>query len=148
MIIAQSYYFLWDHEIKISNIIHSVFINHFQHFFLLIAYLGPWQLSWNCLVAKSCPTLWNPMNCSTPGFPVPHHLLEFAQTHVHWVGDAIRPSHPLSFPSPPAFNLSQHQSLFQWVGSSLIVLVSVLELQLFSISPSDEYSELISFRID
>ena len=58
------------------------------------------------------------MDFSTPGFPVLHHLLEFAQTHVHWVGDAIQSFHPLSFPSPPAFNLSQHQGLFQWVSSS------------------------------
>ena len=57
------------------------------------------------------------MECSTPGFPVLHHLPEFAQTHVHWVGDAIQLSHPLSSPSPPALNLSQHQGLFQWVGS-------------------------------
>ena len=55
------------------------------------------------------------MDCSTPGLPVLHHLPEFAQTHVHWVGDAIQPSHPLSSPSPPAFSLSQHQGLFQWV---------------------------------
>ena len=56
-----------------------------------------------------------PMDCSTPGFPVLHYLLEFAQTHVHWVGDAIQPSHPLSPSSPPALNLSQHQGLFQWI---------------------------------
>ena len=68
------------------------------------------------------------MDCSTPGFPVLHHFLEFAQTHVHWVGDAIQPSHPLSSPSP-AFNLTQHQGLFQWVGSSHQV-AKVLELQL------------------
>ena len=68
-------------------------------------------------VAQSCPTLYDPMDCSTPGFPVHHQLPEPAQTHVHWVGDAIQPSHPLLFPSPPAFNLSQHQGLFQWVGS-------------------------------
>ena len=67
---------------------------------------------------KSCLTLCNPMDCSTPGFPVVHHLQEFAQTHVRWVGDAIQPSHPLSSPSLPAFNLSQHQGHFQWVGSS------------------------------
>ena len=107
-----------------------------------------WSICCCCLVAQLCPTLWNPMNCSTPGFPVYHHLPELAQTHVHWVGDAIQPSHPLSCPSPPAFNLSQHQSLFQWVSSSLIVLARVLELQLFSNSPSNEYSGLISFRID
>ena len=62
-------------------------------------------------VAQSCPTLCNPMDCSTPGLPVHHQLLEF--THVHQVSDAIQPSHPLSSPSPPAFNLSQHQGLFQ-----------------------------------
>ena len=69
-------------------------------------------------VAQSCPTLWDPMNCSTSGLPVHHQLLEFTQTHVHWVSDAIQPSHPLSSPSPPVPNPSQHQSLFQWVNSS------------------------------
>ena len=64
-------------------------------------------------VAQSCPTLCNPMNRSTPGLPVHHQLLEFTQTHVHRVGDAIQPSHPLSSPSPPAPNPSQHQNLFQ-----------------------------------
>jgi len=70
-----------------------------------------------CSVAKSCQTLCDPMNCNTPGFPVLDHLLEFAQTHVHWVSDAIQPSHPLSPSSPLALNLSKHQCLFQWVGS-------------------------------
>ena len=69
------------------------------------------------------------LDCSTPGLPVLHHLLEFAQIHVHWAGDAIQPSHPLSSPSPPAFNLSQYQGLFQWVGS-LHQMTKVLELQL------------------
>ena len=69
-----------------------------------------------CSVAKLCPTLCDPMNCSTSGFPVLPYL-EFTQTHVHWVGDAIQPSHPLSSPSP-AFNIPQHQGLFQWVDSS------------------------------
>ena len=69
------------------------------------------------------------MDCSTPGFPVHHQLPEPTQTHVHWVGDAIQPSHPLSSPSPPVFNLSQHQGLFQWVGSSH-QLAQVLEFQL------------------
>ena len=68
-------------------------------------------------VAQSCPTLCYPMNCSTPGLPVHHQLPEFTQTHVHWVSDAIQPSHPLSSLSPPAPNPSQHQSLFQWVNS-------------------------------
>ena len=64
-------------------------------------------------VAQSCPTLCDPMNSSTPGLPVHHQLLEFTQTHVHRVGDVIQPSHPLSSPSPPALNPSQHQGLFQ-----------------------------------
>ena len=80
-------------------------------------------------VAQSCLTLCNPVNRSTPGLPVHHHLPEFTQTHVHRVGDAIQPSYPLSSPSPPAFNLSQHQRLFQRVGSSHQV-AKVLELQL------------------
>ena len=80
-------------------------------------------------VTQSCPTLCHPMNGSTPGLPVHHQLLEFTQTHVHWVGDAIQPSHPLSSPSPPALNLSQHQGLFQWVSSSHQV-AKVLEFQL------------------
>ena len=70
------------------------------------------------LFSQSCLTLCDPMDYSTPGFPVLHHLLELAQTHVHPVGDAIQPSHPLSSPSSPAFNLSQHQGLLQWTGSS------------------------------
>ena len=69
------------------------------------------------------------MNCSTPGLPVHHQLPEFTQTHVHWVSDAIQPSHPLSSPSPPAPNPSQHQSLFQWVNSSH-EMAKVLEFQL------------------
>ena len=67
-------------------------------------------------VTQSCPTLCDPMNCSTPGLPVHHQLLEFTQTHVHWVKDVIQPSHPLSSPSPPAPNPSQHQSLFPSVS--------------------------------
>ena len=65
------------------------------------------------IVIQLRPTLHDPMNCSMPGFPVLHHLLQFAQTHVHRVSDTIQPAHPLSSPSPPAFNLSQHQGLFQ-----------------------------------
>ena len=80
-------------------------------------------------VAQLCPILCDPMDCSTPGFPVHHHLLELSQTHLHWVSDAIQPSHPLLSPSPPAFNLSQHQGLFQWVSSSHQV-AKVLEFQL------------------
>ena len=77
-------------------------------------------------VTQSCPTLRDPMNRSTPGLPVHHQLPEFTQTHVHRVSDAIQPCHPLSSPSPPAPNPSQHQSLFQWVNSSHQVAVSAL----------------------
>ena len=89
------------------------------------------------------------MNRSTPGLPVHHQLLEFTQTHVHQVRDAIQPSHPWLSPSPPALNPSQHQSLFQWVNSSHEV-TKVLELKLhsFSIIPSKEIPGLISFRMD
>ena len=80
-------------------------------------------------LAQSCPTLCNPMNRSTPGLPVYHQLLEFTQTHIPRVSDAIQPSHPLGSPSPPSFNLAQHQSLFQWVSSSHQV-AKVLEIQL------------------
>ena len=80
-------------------------------------------------VAQSCPTLYDPMNHSTPDLPVHHQLPEFTQTHVHWVSDAIQPSHPLLSPSPPAHNPSQHQSLFQWVNS-LHEVAKVLEFQL------------------
>ena len=82
-----------------------------------------------CSVARLCPALCHPRDCSTPGFPVLHCLMEFAQTHVHRVGDAIQPFHPLLPPSPPVLNLSQHQGLFQSVSSSHQV-AKVLELQL------------------
>ena len=80
-------------------------------------------------VAQLCPTLCDPMDCSTPGLPVHHQFPELAQTHVHWVSDAIQQSHPLLSPSPPAFNLSQPQSLSQWLSSSH-QMAKVLELQL------------------
>ena len=80
-------------------------------------------------VAQSCPTLWDFMDCSMPGLPVHHQLPDFTQTHIHWVGDAIQPSHPLSFSSPPAFNLYQHQDLCQWVRS-LHQVAKVFEFQL------------------
>ena len=102
--------------------------------------------SWPCCcsVAKMRLTLCNPMDSALPGFPVLHHLPEFAQTHVHWVGDAMQPSHPLSSPSP-FLNLSQHRGLFQWVSSLHQVAKKYWS---FSFSPSNEYSGLISFRID
>ena len=99
-----------------------------------------------CSVIKLCQTLCDPMDCSMPGCPVLHYLSEFAQIHVHWVDDAIQPSHPLLPTSPPALDLSQHQDLFQWVGSSH-QWPKYWSFS-FSISPSNEYSGLISFRID
>ena len=89
-------------------------------------------------VAQSCPTLWNPMNLSTPGLPIHHQLPEFTQTHVHRVGDAIQSSHPLSSPSPPALNLSQHQGLFKCASSSYQV-AKVLQFQLI-VHPSTHTS--------
>ena len=80
-------------------------------------------------VAQSCPTLHDPMDCSRPGFPVHRQPSELVQTHIHWVGDAIQPSHLLSSPSPPTFNLSQHQGFSKWV-SSLYQVAKVLEFQL------------------
>ena len=92
-------------------------------------------------VAQLCLTLCVPMDGNTPGIPVHHRLPEFIQTHVHRVGDAIQPSHPLSSTSPPTCNLSQHQCLFQWVNSSHQVAWSLS----FNISLSNEYLGLISF---
>ena len=104
-------------------------------------------------VAQSCPTLCDPMNCSTPGLPVHHQLPEFTQTHIHQVGDAIQPSHPLSSPSPPAPNPSQHQSLpmsqlFAWNGQSIGVsaLASFLPKNTQDWSPS-EWTSWISLQI-
>ena len=103
-----------------------------------------WEFS--SVQSLSCVRLFvTPWNCSTPGFPLLHQLPELAQTHVHWVGDAIQPSHPLSSPSP-TFDLSQHLGLFQWV-SSLHQWSKYWSFS-FSISPSNGYSGLISFRID
>ena len=96
-------------------------------------------------VTHSSPTPCDPMNCSTPAFPVHHQLPEFTQIHVHWVGDAILPSHPLLSHSPPTFNLSQHQGLYKWVSFSH--QVAKYWSYSFSISPSNEHSGLI-FRMD
>ena len=103
-------------------------------------------------VAQSCLTLCNPMNCSMPGFPVHHQLLELAQIHVHRLSDAIQSSHPLSSPSPPAFNLSKHQGLFQWVSSlsggqsiGASALASVLPMNIQDWSPLG-FTGLISLK--
>ena len=98
------------------------------------------------LAAQLCVALCDPMDCSMPGFLALHHLLEFAQTHVHWVEDGNQPSHPLSSPSPPALNLSQHQDTSN--ESALHIVWPKFWNFSFSISPSNEYSGLISLRID
>ena len=102
---------------------------------------GKWKFQFSSAI-QSCPTLCNPMNRSRPGLPVHHQLPEFTQTHVHRVGDAIQPSHPLSSPSPPAPNPSQHQGLFQWVNSTwggqrigVLASASVLPMNIQDWSP-------------
>ena len=109
----------------------------------VIFFLNSNQCSW---VTQSCPTLCDTVNCSMPGLPVHHQLLEFTQTHVHRVSDATQPSHLLSSPSPPAPNPSHHQSLFQWVSSSHEVAKDWSYS--FSIIPSKEIPGLVSFRTD
>ena len=89
---------------QVSTFMITSVVSLFYRYFLLVQFSS---------VAQSCPTLCNPMDYSTPGFPVHHQLPEPTQTHVHRVSDAVQPSHPLSSPSLPAFNLSQHQGLFQ-----------------------------------
>ena len=97
-------------------------------------------------VAQSCPTLCDPTHCSTPGLPVHYQLPEFTQIHVHWVGNAIQPSHPLSSPSPPALNLSQHQVFSN--ESALRIRWPKYWSFSFNLSPSNEHPGLISFRMD
>ena len=90
------------------------------------------------------------MNCSMPGLPVHHQLTESTQTHVHWVGDAVQPSHPLSSPSPSALNRSQYQAVFTWCSSHQVAKITEFQLQnqSFNISPSNEHPGLVSFRMD
>ena len=99
-------------NVLISFPLHSSFpsTSQWRDYLFSIIYFCLLQFS---SVAQLCPTLCNSMDCSTPGLPVHHQLPEFTQTHVHWVGDAIQPSHPLSSPSAPSFNLAQHQGFFQ-----------------------------------
>ena len=105
---------------------------------------GYFHIPYISSVAQLCPTLCDPMDCSMQCFLLHHQLPELAQTHVYWVDDAIQPSHPLSFPSPPAFNLYQHQDLFQCIS----YCIRWPKYWSFSISCSNEYSGLISFRIN
>ena len=116
----------------------------------IVRCIGTWNVRsiYCCSVTKSCLTLCDPMDCKLPDFPVLHCLPEFAQTHVHWIGDAIQPSHSLSSPSPPALKISQHQIF----SNELALCIRWPKYRLFSfsssISPSNEYSRLISFKID
>ena len=116
---------------------------HIYHYIWIYWHSGLYKHQFSS-VAQSCPTLCDPMNCSTPGLPVHHQLPEFTQTHVHWVRDAIQPSHPLSSPSPPAPNPSQHQGL----SNESVLYIRWPKCWSFSFSPSNEYSGLISFRMD
>ena len=101
------------------------FVNIYLNLSILFQLLLKRKINWYeslcccccCSAAKSCSTLCDPMKCSTPGFSILHRILMFAQIHVHWVSDAIQLSHPVSSPSSPALNLSQHQGLFQWAVS-------------------------------
>ena len=104
--VLQNHHKIWHSDMKCANAIGKM---------APMDLLYTVQFSW---VAQSCPTLCDPLDHSTPGLPVHHQLPEFTQTRVHWVGDTIQPSHLLLSPSPLAFNLSQHQGLFQWVSSS------------------------------
>ena len=108
---------------------------NFKHFKELPRY-HIYLLKYFSSVAQLCLILWDPLDCSIAGFLVHHQLLEFTQTHVHWVGDAIQSSHPLLSPSPTAFSLSQHQGLFQWVGS-LHQVATLRELQIHTTGDSD-----------
>ena len=122
----------FSHSIHVSiilcNILFFVFSKHFFQF---------------SSVAQSCLTLWDPMDCSIPGLPVHHQLLEFTQTHVHWVGDAIQPSHPLS----PLLPSSIFPSIRVFSNES-VLCIRWPKYWSFSISPSNEYSGLIFFRMD
>ena len=117
---------------------------------LVYLYISPSSVQFSS-VTQSCPTLCDPMNCSTQGLPVHHQLPQFTQTHVHWVDDAIQPSHPLLSLSPPTLNPSQHQSIFQWVNSWHEV-VKVMESALASFLPkntqdwSSEWTRWISLQ--
>ena len=112
-----------------------------KYLFLLMCYILQFSS-----VVQSCQTLCNPMDYSTPDVPAYHQLPELTKTHVYWVGDAIQPSHPLSSSSPPAFNLSQHRVFSN--ESFLRIRWPKYWSFSFNISPSSEYSGLISFRID
>ena len=132
----------WIIQNRLSIIFKELKITHVIFFGWLLKFIK----IFSSVQSLSLTTLWGPMDCCMPGLPVHHQLPELTQTHVHWVGDAIQPAHPLLSPSPPALNLTQHQGLFKWV-SSLHQVAQDWSFS-FSISPSNEYSGLISFRMD
>ena len=112
---------VWPNDHFAKHVTNSTFgLGTYVYLWLIYVdvWLKPTQSVQFSSVAQLCPTLCSPMNRSTPGLPIHPQLPEFTQTHIHWVSDAIQPSHPLSSPSPPAPNPSQHQGLFQWVSSS------------------------------
>ena len=145
-LMATSLKMLWPLKVPASLISKVLPCLFFLSHILQTSPIHPWNFTLSSVQLLSCVQLCNPIDCSMPDFPVHHQLLELTQTHVHRVDDAIQPSHPLSSPSPSAFILSQHRGLFQWV-SSWHQVAKVLEFQL-QISPSNEYSGLISFRMD
>ena len=106
--LTYQYSYEWLDDLEIYRFLYKLFYFGPKFYTIMIQFSS---------VTQSCPTLCDPMDCSTPGFPVYYQLPELTHTHVHWVSDAIQPSHPLASPSPPAFILSQHQGLFQWVSS-------------------------------
>ena len=112
----------------------------------LLAYQITFSLTLFSSLVQSCPTLCSPMDCSMPGLPVHHQLLEYIQTHIHQISNTIQPSHPLSSPSPPALNLSQHQGLSN--ESALHIRWPKYWSFSFNISSYNEYSGLISFRME
>ena len=123
------------HQLSVSKLLFS-FVRYRGS--TQLDYIFLWSIFYNLIlvttsvqfssVTQSCPTLCDPMDCSTPGLPVHHQFPEFTQTHAHWVDDAIQPSHPVASPSP-AFSFSQHQGLFKWVSSSH-QMAKILEFQL------------------
>ena len=118
----------WEHEVCLEELVGAQW-KQCQTLFLQAPKSLQMVTVLSSSVAQSCRNLCDPMNRSMPGLPVHHQLLEFTQIHVHWVGDAIQPFHPLSSPSPPALNLSQHQGFLKWVSSSHQV-AKVLEFEL------------------
>ena len=125
-------------DYQLSSILEASYSHELLHFFLYVLQFSS--------VAQSCLILCNPMDFSMPDLPVPHQLSGLTQTHVHQVGDAIQPSHPLPSPSPPAFNLAQHKVFSN--ESVLCIRWPKYWSFNFSINPSKEYSRLISFRIN